>query len=162
MIPENRARVGEGNHSLASEADAARGDAAEFFIGHAAVFPMAVWVEDGGIFCVSLVGFIERTVEITREEKTGVSLEINLLDGVTVAFHAIENFGVQRRSRRQRPKSATELNVFTDFRRALLPLRTAGDFWKAARRIQVARLIRGLERGDEEKSSAKFGDGVHG
>src|SRR2546423_3658571 len=113
--------VAEGNHALAGEADAARGNAAVLRICHAAILPMTMRIENGrkGAFAVT-----ERAIQVSGQMKAGHRLEIHLFDGVAVALDFVENDRVECRFLRYGPETATDKNLLADIARPVLPFTT--------------------------------------
>src|SRR5437764_9969934 len=81
--------------------------------------------------------FAQRAVQIPSEIESWISLKINFLDAVSLAFDLPKNSGAQRRLVRQRPQPATDQDVLPNFFGALLPLRLGFDLRERARRVGV-------------------------
>src|SRR5439155_418036 len=126
--------VGKRDHSLPGEIDAPRGDASLSRVGHPPVGPMPVWIQDRRERPVALP---RRPIQVAREKKTGISLEMNLLDTVAVALDLAKNARPQRRLLRQRPQPATDENLFANFFGPRFPFGLRLDFWKGARGVEV-------------------------
>ena len=103
--------VGKRDHPLIGEVDASGGDAAFGRVCHPPVGPVPVRVQDRRERPVALP---QRPIQIARQIKSGIRLEIDLLDAVTVALDLAEDVSVQRRFLRQRPQPATDEDIFAD------------------------------------------------
>ena len=126
--------VGKRDHPLLGEVDASGGDAAFRRVCHPPVGPVSVRVQDRRERPVALP---QRPIQIARQIKSGIRLEIDLLDAVTVALDLAKNVRVQRRLLRQRPQPATDEGVFAYLFGPRLPFGSRLDFRKRARRVQI-------------------------
>src|SRR5947199_10586205 len=127
--------VAESDHSLASEADAPRRDAAFGIIRHAPILPMAVRIENGGERSFAVA---ERPVQISRQIKSRNRFEVNFFDAVALAIDFVENDRMNRPALRHRPEAATDENLFPNVARPSLPFAARGDVRELAGRIESA------------------------
>src|SRR5437899_2276279 len=103
--------VGERNHALPGETDAASGNAAVFGVGHTAIGPVPVRIEDRRERTFSLPQW---PIKISRNVKARKRLKIHLFDAVSFAVDLSENARVQRSLLRHRTQAATDEDMLAD------------------------------------------------
>src|SRR5262245_32529242 len=126
--------VREGHVTLPGEACRAGRRRIQWLILESAVGPVSVRGEHGRYFASHIL----RAVEIARDVKTGVALEIDLLDGVIAAIDLAEDRGLDRRLRRSGPQSGADQDLFLQPRRAIGPVFLAAITGEVVDHVEVS------------------------
>src|SRR5438105_1495057 len=79
--------IRKGDHPLARKVDAASGNTAVLGIGHPAIGPMTMRIENGWKWSGASAQW---PVQVAAQKQAGPDLEVNLLDAVAVSFHLPE------------------------------------------------------------------------